>query len=144
MNVIIIVLTVAIGSTMAADSFLTLSTIEIVGLGLLAFFSARFGRARRQDPEPVPDGKDPTRCWARLASPRCQSRPGSATTWRSEYDKDNFLIYHAMGPNLAGVFGTAISGGIMLALSASSDEARRSHRPHGGAAPATCRRWVQA
>ena len=29
---------------------------------------------------------------------------------------DNFLIMHAMGPNLAGVFGTAISGGIMLAL----------------------------
>jgi oxaloacetate decarboxylase beta subunit len=28
----------------------------------------------------------------------------------------NYLIYHAMGPNLAGVFGTAISGGIMLAL----------------------------
>ena len=31
-------------------------------------------------------------------------------------DKENYLIYHAMGPNLAGVFGTAISGGIMLAL----------------------------
>jgi len=33
-----------------------------------------------------------------------------------EEDKENYLIYHAMGPNLAGVFGTAISGGIMLAL----------------------------
>ena len=33
-----------------------------------------------------------------------------------QYDKNNFLIMHAMGPNLAGVFGTAISGGIMLAL----------------------------
>jgi len=31
-------------------------------------------------------------------------------------DKRNYLIYQAMGPNLAGVFGTAISGGIMLAL----------------------------
>ena len=31
-------------------------------------------------------------------------------------NKNNFLIMHAMGPNLAGVFGTAISGGIMLAL----------------------------
>jgi carboxybiotin decarboxylase len=31
-------------------------------------------------------------------------------------DPDNFLIYHAMGPNLAGVFGTALPGGIMLAL----------------------------
>jgi oxaloacetate decarboxylase beta subunit len=31
-------------------------------------------------------------------------------------DRENFLIYHAMGPNLAGVFGTALSGGIMLAL----------------------------
>ena len=33
-----------------------------------------------------------------------------------EDDPENFLIYHAMGPNLAGVFGTALSGGIMLAL----------------------------
>jgi len=33
-----------------------------------------------------------------------------------EADPENFLIYHAMGPNLAGVFGTALSGGIMLAL----------------------------
>ena len=31
-------------------------------------------------------------------------------------NRNNFLIMHAMGPNLAGVFGTAISGGIMLAL----------------------------
>ena len=33
-----------------------------------------------------------------------------------EENRNNFLIMHAMGPNLAGVFGTAISGGIMLAL----------------------------
>jgi Na+-transporting methylmalonyl-CoA/oxaloacetate decarboxylase beta subunit len=33
-----------------------------------------------------------------------------------EDDPTNFLIYQAMGPNLAGVFGTALSGGIMLAL----------------------------
>mgnify|MGYP000464587148 CR=1 FL=1 len=33
-----------------------------------------------------------------------------------EANPKNLLIYHAMGPNLAGVFGTAISGGILLAL----------------------------
>ena len=116
MNVIIIVLTVAIGSTMAADSFLTVSTIEIVGLGLLAFL---FGTGSGVLGAKILNLFLKEKINPLLGSAGIASVPIAARVSHNvalEYDKDNFLIYHAMGPNLAGVFGTAISGGIMLAL----------------------------
>jgi len=116
MNVIIIVLTVAIGSTMSADSFLTVSTIEIVGLGLLAFL---FGTGSGVLGAKILNLFLTEKINPLLGSAGIASVPIAARVSHNvalEYDKDNFLIYHAMGPNLAGVFGTAISGGIMLAL----------------------------
>ena len=116
MNVIIIVLTVAIGSTMAADKFLTVGTIEIVVLGLIAFL---FGTASGVIGAKILNLFLKEKINPLLGSAGIASVPIAARVSHNvalEYDKENYLIYHAMGPNLAGVFGTAISGGIMLAL----------------------------
>ncbi len=116
MNVIIIVLTVAIGSTMAADRFLTFNTIEIVALGLLAFL---FGTGSGVVGAKILNLFLKEKINPLLGSAGIASVPIAARVSHNvalEYDKENYLIYHAMGPNLAGVFGTAISGAIMLAL----------------------------
>ena len=116
MNVIIIVLTVAIGSTMAADSFLTVKTIEIVVLGLIAFLG---GTASGVVGAKILNLFLKEKINPLLGSAGIASVPIAARVSHNvalQYDKENYLIYHAMGPNLAGVFGTAISGGIMLAL----------------------------
>ena len=116
MNVIIIVLTVAIGSTMAADKFLTLNTIEIVALGLVAFV---FGTGSGVVGAKIMNLFLKEKINPLLGSAGIASVPIAARVSHNvalEYDNQNFLIYHAMGPNLAGVVGTAISGAIMLAL----------------------------
>jgi oxaloacetate decarboxylase beta subunit len=116
MNVIIIVLTVAIGSTMSADRFLTVDTIEIIGLGLVAFV---FGTGSGVVGAKILNLFLKEKINPLLGSAGIASVPIAARVSHNvalEYDSENYLIYHAMGPNLAGVFGTAISGAIMLAL----------------------------
>jgi len=116
MNVITIILTVAIGSTMAADRFLTYTTLLIVGLGLIAFLggtasgviAAKFLNLF------IKDKINPLIGSAGIASVPIAARVTHVVALKE--NPYNFLIMHAMGPNLAGVFGTAISGGIMLAL----------------------------
>lgn len=118
MNVIIIILTVGIGSTMNAESFLTVKTIEIVVLGLIAFLGgtasgvlgAKFMNLFLKEGEKI----NPLLGSAGIASVPIAARVAHIVA--AKEDRENLLIYHAMGPNLAGVFGTAISGGIMLAL----------------------------
>jgi oxaloacetate decarboxylase beta subunit len=116
MNVIIIILTVAIGSTMAADKFLTFQTLEIVVLGLIAFL---FGTASGVITAKIMNlflktKINPLIGSAGIASVPIAARVSHLVAFRE--NPKNLLIYHAMGPNLAGVFGTAISGGILLAL----------------------------
>jgi sodium ion-translocating decarboxylase beta subunit len=116
MNVVIVILTLAIGSTMQADKFLTGSTIEIVGLGLIAFL---FGTASGVVGAKImnlflTEKINPLLGSAGIASVPIAARVAHVVALQD--DPENFLIYHAMGPNLAGVFGTALSGGIMLAL----------------------------
>ena len=116
MNVIIIILTVAIGSTMAADKFLTVQTLEIVVLGLIAFL---FGTASGVVTAKImnlflKEKINPLIGSAGIASVPIAARVSHIVAY--EHNPKNLLIYHAMGPNLAGVFGTAISGGILLAL----------------------------
>lgn len=116
MNVIIICLTVAIGSTMSADKFLTVDTLEIVGLGLVAFvFGTGSGVIGAKVMNLFLKEKiNPLLGSAGIASVPIAARVSHMVALQE--NKENYLIYHAMGPNLAGVFGTAISGGIMLAL----------------------------
>ncbi len=116
MNVIIIILTVAIGSTMAADQFLTWQTLEIIVLGLLAFlFGTGSGVVTAKIMNLFLKVKiNPLIGSAGIASVPIAARVSHIVA--EQENPNNLLIYHAMGPNLAGVFGTAISGGIMLAL----------------------------
>jgi oxaloacetate decarboxylase beta subunit len=116
MNVIIIILTVAIGSTMAADKFLSLQTLEIVVLGLIAFL---FGTGSGVVTAKIMNLFLKTKINPLIGSAGIASVPIAARVSHivaHQENPNNFLIYHAMGPNLAGVFGTAISGGILLAL----------------------------
>lgn len=116
MNMVIIMLTVAIGSTMQADKFLTGSTLEVVVLGLIAFV---FGTGSGVLGAKILNLFLKEKINPLLGSAGIASVPIAARVAHNvalEDDPDNFLIYHAMGPNLAGVFGTALSGGIMLAL----------------------------
>ena len=116
MNIITIVLTVAIGSTMSADQFLTLKTLEIIALGLVAFvFGTGSGVVAAKIMNVISHGKiNPL-----IGSAGIASVPIAARVSHMVGNRENpqvYLIMHAMGPNLAGVFGTAISGGILLAL----------------------------
>jgi oxaloacetate decarboxylase beta subunit len=116
LNVVTIVLTVAIGSTMRAQSFLTFQTLQIVGLGLVAFV---FGTASGVVTAKVMNLFLKNKINPLIGSAGIASVPIAARVSHVVANKENprlFLIYHAMGPNLAGVFGTAISGGILLAL----------------------------
>ena len=116
MNVVIVILTVAIGSTMAAERFLTVQSLEVIFLGLVAFvfgtasgvLGAKIMNLFLQQPI------NPLLGSAGIASVPIAARVTHMVALQD--DPENYLIYHAMGPNLAGVFGTALSGGIMLAL----------------------------
>lgn len=116
MNVITILLGLSIGSTMNADTFLTLKTIEIILLGLIAFMTGTAGGVLGAKLlNKISGGKiNPLIGSAGIASVPIAARVSH--TVANKENPQNFLIMHAMGPNLAGVFGTAIAGGIMLTL----------------------------
>jgi carboxybiotin decarboxylase len=116
MNIITIILTVAIGSTMAAESFLTYQTLMIIGLGLIAFVGGTASGVIGANIMNLflKEKINPLLGSAGIASVPIAARVSHMVALRE--NPHNFLIMHAMGPNLAGVFGTAISGGIMLAL----------------------------
>ena len=116
LNVVTLVLTVAIGSTLAADAFLTGSTLLIILLGLVAF---AFGTGSGVICAKIMTRLSGGRINPLIGSAGIASVPIAARVSHLVGQQENrriFLLMHAMGPNLAGVFGTAISGGIMLAL----------------------------
>jgi oxaloacetate decarboxylase beta subunit len=116
LNIVTLILTVAIGSTMQADKFLTFTTLIIILLGLVAFaFGTASGVIGARIMNKISGGKiNPLIGSAGIASVPIAARVSHMVGLQE--NRANFLIMHAMGPNLAGVFGTAISGGIMLAL----------------------------
>lgn len=116
LNIVTLVLTVAIGSTMAADTFLTTDTILIIALGLVAFaFGTGSGVVCAKLMNKISGGRiNPLIGSAGIASVPIAARVSHLVG--QQESRNVFLLMHAMGPNLAGVFSTAISGGIMLAL----------------------------
>lgn len=116
LNIITLVLTTAIGSTMTADSFLTTKTLAIVALGLIAFVCGTGSGVLTAKLMNLFLTKkiNPLIGSAGIASVPIAARVSHHVAHQE--NPRNYLIYHAMGPNLAGVFGTAISGGILLAL----------------------------
>ena len=116
MNVIIIILTVAIGSTMAADKFLTVQTLEIVVLGLIAFL---FGTGSG-----VVTAKIMNLFLKEKINPFIGAAGISAFPMASrvvqkmgqQYDRGNHLLMHAVGANVAGQIGSVLAGGLLLSF----------------------------
>ena len=115
-NTVTIFLATGTGLTMTADSFLNLETIKIIVLGLVAFIGGTAGG--------VIFGK--LMCWADggktnplIGSAGVSAVPMAARVSQvvgSQANPSNFLLMHAMGPNVAGVIGTAVAAGTMLAM----------------------------
>ncbi|WP_058557079.1 sodium ion-translocating decarboxylase subunit beta [Thiohalocapsa sp. ML1] len=115
-NIVTIMLGLAIGSKLSADTFLSLQTLGILVLGALAFsIGTAAGVIMGKMMHRVTGGKvNPLIGAAGVSavpmSARVVNRVGL------EADHHNFLLMHAMGPNVAGVIGSAVAAGILLAL----------------------------
>ena len=116
MNIITIFLGISVGATTSAQSFLNLNTIKIVVLGLIAFClgtagGTLFGKlmyiATKGKVNPL------------IGSAGVSAVPMAARVSQKVGQKENpsnFLLMHAMGPNVSGVIGSAVAAGILLTL----------------------------
>ncbi len=116
MNIVTVFLGISVGATMAADSFLNFKTILIVILGLLSFmFSTVGGLLVGKIMYVLTGGKvNPL-----IGSAGVSAVPMAARVSQLEGQKanpSNFLLMHAMGPNVAGVIGSAIAAGFLLTV----------------------------
>ena len=116
MNIVTVFLGISVGATTVASRFLSLETIKIVGLGLTAFcFSTVGGLLVGKLMCKLSGGKiNPL-----IGSAGVSAVPMAARVSQIEGQKanpSNFLLMHAMGPNVAGVIGSAIAAGFLLAV----------------------------
>ena len=116
MNIVTLFLGISVGATTVADRFLNLQTLGIVALGLVAFgFSTVGGLLVGKLMYVLSGGKiNPL-----IGSAGVSAVPMAARVSQVEGQKanpGNFLLMHAMGPNVAGVIGSAIAAGFLLAL----------------------------
>ncbi len=115
-NIVTIFLGVTVGATASADTFLRPETLMIIGLGLLAFmFSTVGGLLLGKLMYALSGGKvNPL-----IGSAGVSAVPMAARVSHLEGQKanpKNFLLMHAIGPNVAGVIGSAVAAGVLLAL----------------------------
>ena len=116
MYIVVILLGTSVGATTSAEAFLNVSTLKIVLLGLIAF---AFGTAAG-----VLFGKLMCVATHGKVNPLIGSAGVSAVPMAArvsqkvgaEADPTNFLLMHAMGPNVAGVIGTAVAAGAFMAI----------------------------
>ncbi len=116
MNIVTVFLGISVGATTVASRFLSLETIKIVVLGLTAFcFSTVGGLLAGKVMYKLSGGKvNPL-----IGSAGVSAVPMAARVSQMEGQKANpanFLLMHAMGPNVAGVIGSAIAAGFLLAV----------------------------
>ena len=116
MYIVVILLGTSVGASTSAEAFLNISTLKIVALGLIAF---AFGTAAG-----VVIGKVMCKLSGGKINPLIGSAGVSAVpmaarvsqTVGQEANPGNFLLMHAMGPNVAGVIGSAVAAGILLSF----------------------------
>ena len=116
MNIVTILLSTAVGATMVGSNFLTMKTLSIVALGVCAFILSTCGG--------LLGGQ--VMCWLTkgkvnplIGSAGVSAVPMAARVANVEGQKanpSNFLLMHAMGPNVAGVIGSAIAAGFLLSV----------------------------
>lgn len=116
MNIVVIFLGVTVGATATADYFLTPETLKIIVLGLIAFCigtagGVLFGKLMyiftKGQVNPLIGSAGVS---AVPMAARVSQRVGAET------NPSNFLLMHAMGPNVAGVIGSAVAAGVLLAI----------------------------
>lgn len=116
MYIVVIFLGTSVGATASAEAFLKWTTIKIIFLGLIAF---AFGTAAG-----VIFGKIMCKATGGKINPLIGAAGVSAVPMAArvaqkvgaEEDPTNFLLMHAMGPNVAGVIGTAVAAGVFMAV----------------------------
>jgi Na+-transporting methylmalonyl-CoA/oxaloacetate decarboxylase beta subunit len=116
MNIVTLILGITVGSTMTAEVFLDWDVIKIFALGAFAFLIATAGGVllgklmywiSRGKVNPI------------IGAAGVSAVPMAARVCQKEAqreDPDNFILMHAMGPNVAGVIGTAIAAGVLISL----------------------------
>ena len=115
MNIVTIFLGLSVGSKMAAESFLNLETLGILLLGMIAFGVGTAGGVllgklmNKLDPKhPLNPLIGSAGVSAVPMAARVSSKVGQ------EADPQNFLLMHAMGPNVSGVIGSAVAAGVLI------------------------------
>ncbi len=116
MNIVTIFLSISVGATAVGSNFLALDTLKIIALGLLAFcFSTMGGLLLGKVMYKVTGGKiNPL-----IGSAGVSAVPMAARVSQMEGAKanpSNFLLMHAMGPNVSGVIGSAVAAGFLMAV----------------------------
>ncbi len=125
-NIVTIFLGLSVGSKLSAEQFLTVQTLFILILGVLAFsFATAAGvlMARLMNVWEIMMAKIQNR-EPKLINPLIGSAGVSAVPMAArvsnkvglEYNNQNYLLMHAMGPNVSGVIGSAVAAGVLLAL----------------------------
>ncbi len=116
MNIVTIFLATSVGATMVAQNFLNWDTIKIVVLGLVAFgISTVGGLIGGLIMYKTSGGKiNPLIGSAGVSAVPMAARVSQDVGRR--YNKNNYLLMHAMGPNVAGVIGSAIAAGFLLSV----------------------------
>lgn len=115
-NIITILLGVTVGSKALGTMFLQLQTLEIIGLGLFAF---AFGTVGGLLTAKVINLFSKKKINPLIGSAGVSAVPMAARVSQKvgqEIDPENYLLMHAMGPNVAGVIGSSIAAGVLLAM----------------------------
>ncbi|MBQ6590486.1 MAG: sodium ion-translocating decarboxylase subunit beta [Lachnospiraceae bacterium] len=116
MYIVVILLGTSVGATTSAEAFLNVTTLKIVALGLIAFsFGTAAGCLFGKLMCIITGGKvNPLIGSAGVSAVPMAARVSQKVG--AEYDPTNFLLMHAMGPNVAGVIGTAVVAGVFMAV----------------------------
>ena len=115
-NIVTIFLGLGVGSKLAADQFLVADTLAILGLGILAFSAGTAaGVLMAKLMNLFPGHKvNPLIGSAGVSAVPMAARVSNKVGM--EFDRTNMLLMHAMGPNVAGVIGSAVAAGVLLSL----------------------------
>ncbi len=117
-NIVTIFLGLGVGSKLAADKFLVVDTLGIMIIGLLAFSAGTAAgvlMAKLMNKFSSKDNQiNPLIGAAGVSAVPMSARVVSKVG--QEYDKSNILLMHAMGPNVAGVIGSAVAAGVLLSI----------------------------
>lgn len=116
MYIVVILLGTSVGATTSAEAFLNASTLKIVVFGLIAFaFGTAAGVLLGKLMCVVTKGKiNPLIGSAGVSAVPMAARVSQKVG--AQADPTNFLLMHAMGPNVAGVIGTAVAAGTFMAI----------------------------